>query len=107
MAIQKVTRISWFDRLKNSIAGIGFGILLVVGMTVGLFWNEGRAVQTQRSLDEGAGLVVSLAPEAVDPTHDGQIIHVTGPVTTGQPVSDDQFAVTTEGVRLVRSSTLR
>lgn len=62
MAVQKVTRISWFDRLKNSIAGIGFGILLVVGMTVGLFWNEGRAVQTQRSLDEGAGLVVSLAP---------------------------------------------
>ena len=103
MAVQKVTRISWFDRLKNSIAGIGFGILLVVGMTVGLFWNEGRAVQTQRSLDEGAGLVVSLASDAVDPAYEGQLIHVTGPVATGQPVSDDQFAVTTEGVRLVRS----
>src|SRR5690606_38320149 len=37
------------------------------------------------------------------PAYQGQLIHVTGPVTTGQPVSDGQFAVTAEGVRLVRS----
>ena len=103
MATQKTTKVSWFDRLKNSIAGIGFGFLLVIGMTAGLFWNEGRAVQTQRSLDEGAGIVVSQTPDAIDPAYEGQLIHVTGAITADQPVSDDQFAVTAEGVRLVRS----
>lgn len=103
MATQKTTTVSWFDRLKSSIAGIGVGIVLVIGMTLGLFWNEGRAVQTQRSLDEGAGLVVSLAPDAIDPAYEGQLIHVTGPITADQPVLDDQFGVTVEGVRLVRS----
>lgn len=102
MATQKITTISWFDRLKSSIAGIGVGIVLVVGMTIGLFWNEGRAVQTQRSLDEGAGLVVSLSTE-VDPAREGQLIHLTGPIETDQSVSDEQFEVTAEGVRLVRS----
>lgn len=103
MTVEKVTTVSWFGRLKNSIAGIGFGFLLVIGITVGLFWNEGRAVQTQRSLDEGAGLVVSLTPDIIDPAYEGQLIHVTGPITADHLVSDDQFAVTAEGVRLVRS----
>lgn len=103
MATQKTTTISWIDRLKSSIAGTGVGIVLVVGMTIGLFWNEGRAVQTQRSLDEGAGLVVSLPADVIDPARDGQLIHVTGPVETGQSVSDEQFAVTADGVRLIRS----
>lgn len=43
MATQKTTIVSWFDRLKSSIAGIGVGIVLVIGITIGLFWNEGRA----------------------------------------------------------------
>lgn len=103
MATQKTTTISWFDRLKSSIGGIAVGLVLVVAMTIGLFWNEGRAVQTQRSLDEGAGLVVSQTTDAIDPAYEGQLIHVTGPITADQPVSDDQFAVTAEGVRLVRS----
>lgn len=72
-------------------------------MAIGLFWNEGRAVQTQRSLDEGAGLVVSLTPDIIDPAYEGQLIHVTGPITADQLVLDDQFPVTAEGVRLVRS----
>lgn len=103
MATQKTTTISWFDRLKSSIAGIGVGVVLVVGMTIGLFWNEGRAVQTQRSLDEGAGLVVSLSTETIDPAREGQLIHLTGPIETDESVSDEQFAVTAQGVRLVRS----
>ena len=34
------------------------GLVLIVAMVVLLFWNEGRAVTTARSLAEGAGAVV-------------------------------------------------
>jgi hypothetical protein len=96
------TRTSWFGRLKNSVIGVLIGLLLVVGMVVLLFWNEGRAVQTARSLTEGAGVVVSVSSDAVDPANDGKLVHVTGDVSTWHKPSDPGFGITAEGVRLER-----
>ena len=103
MTTTKVTRVSWFDRLKNSVLGIGAGIVLIIGMIALLWWNEGRAVQTQRSLSEGSGLVVSLPISSVDPAQEGQLVHLTGALSTDQMLSDDTFLVTAQGVRLVRN----
>ena len=103
MTTTKVTRVSWFDRLKNSVLGIGAGIVLIIGMIALLWWNEGRAVQTQRSLSEGSGLVVSLPISSVDPAQEGQLVHLTGALSTDQVLSDDTFLVTAQGVRLVRN----
>ena len=50
-AIREVTNVSWFGRLKRSVGGLLFGLLLVLLMIVLLFGNAGRAVQTARSLD--------------------------------------------------------
>jgi hypothetical protein len=47
------TRTSWFARIGKSIAAVLFGLVLLAGSSVLLFWNEGRAVQTERSLAEG------------------------------------------------------
>ncbi|MCC5989638.1 MAG: TMEM43 family protein [Pararhodobacter sp.] len=102
MVSRKITRVSWFDRLKNSVAGVGLGIVLVIGMVGALFWNEGRAVQTQRSLDEGAGLFISVDSGAVDPESEGQLIHVSGPLSTDETVSDAQFSIEAQGIRLLR-----
>lgn len=96
------THTSWFTRLKNSVIGVLIGLLLVVCMVALLFWNEGRAVQTARSLTEGAGLVVSVPAEAVDPANDGKLIHVAGALSTWHKPSDPSFGITTEGVRLER-----
>jgi hypothetical protein len=49
------TRTSWFSRIGKSIAAVLFGLVLLAGSSVLLFWNEGRAVQTERSLAEGRG----------------------------------------------------
>lgn len=103
MSTTKVTRVSWFDRLKSSVAGIGAGVLLIIGMIAALWWNEGRAVQTQRSLQEGSGLVVSVPAESVDPANEGQLIHTSGPLSSASELSDAVFQVTAEGVRLVRN----
>lgn len=103
MSVEKVTTVSWFSRLRQSFGGILFGLLLVVGMVVLLFWNEGRAVQTARSLAEGAGLVVSVEAARIDPANDGRLIHVSGPVATAERLSDTGFGISATGLRLSRS----
>jgi hypothetical protein len=97
------THTSWFSRIGRSISGIAIGLILIVGMVVGLFWNEGRAVQTARSLTEGAGLVVSVPADKVDPANENKLVHVTGPVTADTQPSDPDFAITAPGVRLERT----
>jgi hypothetical protein len=99
----ETTHTSWFTRIKNSFGGAVVGLLLIVGMVVLLFWNEGRAVQTAQSLAEGAGAVVAVGADAVEPANEGKLVHVSGAVTTDSTPSDDDFGISAEGVRLVRN----
>ena len=98
----EVTTKSWGSRLGESIKGVLFGLVLIVGSCVFLFWNEGRAVQTQRSLTEGASLVVPIDPARVDPANDGKLVHVSGDLKPGAPLADPDFAVSASALRLVR-----
>jgi hypothetical protein len=67
-----------------------------------LFWNEGRAVQTAKSLGEGASEVVSVASDNVETTNEGKLVYVTGDATTTDSVSDPKFGVTVSALRLER-----
>src|SRR5712692_3656452 len=87
----ETTTVSWFGRIMESIKGVLFGLVLVVGSAFLLFWNEGRAVQTDRSLAEGAGLVVDAASTSVDPTNEGKLVHVTGDLKSSTPRVDPEF----------------
>lgn len=99
----ETTSVSWFTRIKNSVIGVLIGLVLIAGMVFLLFWNEGRAVQTARSLTEGAGAVVTVSPDSVDAANDGKLIHVTGPVSTTSRPTDATFGISVDGVRLVRT----
>jgi hypothetical protein len=100
----ETTSRGWFSRIASSFVGILFGFIMLLAMIVLLFWNEGRAVQTAQSLAEGAGAVVSVAADAVDPANDGKIIHVTGDVRSDEAVRDPDFGIEASGVRLVRQA---
>jgi hypothetical protein len=93
---------SWFSRLAGSIKSVLFGFVLFVVAFPVLFWNEGRAVQTARSLEEGAGAVVSVKADSVDPGNEGKLVHVSGPVATEGTLTDPDLGVQAEGVKLVR-----
>ena len=95
---------SWGSRLGDSLKSVLIGLALVAVSCVALFWNEGRAVQTARSLAEGSGLVESVDTGSVDPAREGHLIHVTGPVATTAPLSDPDFLVSATAVRLVRKA---
>lgn len=100
--VTEVTSTSWFARLGQAVVGVLIGFIFIVAAIVVLFWNEGRAIRTAQGLAEGAGIVRSVPAERVDPANDGRLVHVTGMLSTGGPVSDPDFAIRVKGVRLVR-----
>ncbi|MER8895546.1 TMEM43 family protein [Mesorhizobium sp. M0676] len=102
-SFREVTSVSWFGRIKRAVGGVIFGLMLIVLMVIGLFWNEGRAVQTARSLSEGSGAVVSVGADSVETANDGKLVHVSGLVTADSGLADPDFGIATQGLRLSRS----
>jgi hypothetical protein len=100
--ITEITNTSWFARLWQAIVGVFIGLILVVVSVGVLFWNEGGAIRTAQGLAEGAGIVRSAAADRVDSSNDGRLIHVTGILSTAGAVSDPDFAIRVQGVRLER-----
>jgi hypothetical protein len=99
----ETTSTSWLSRIGQSVAGVLFGIVLILGSAVLLFWNEGRAVQTARSLTEGQGVVVDADAARVDPENAGKLVHVSGDLKTTAPLNDPEFGVSAKAARLVRT----
>lgn len=93
---------SWFSRIVESIKGVLVGIVLILLFIVVLFWNEGRAVQTARSLEEGSSAVVSVKADSVEAANDGKLVHVTGEATTKEQLSDSAFGVSASALVLRR-----
>jgi hypothetical protein len=98
----EVTTQSWGSKILGGLIGLVLGPVLVVGASGALFWNEGRAVQTARSLTEGASIVVGVPPSPVSLANEGLLVHVTGDLKTGAPLVDPDFAVTSRAARLLR-----
>ena len=70
----EVTDQSWFSRIGGSIKGVLVGLILFVAAFPVLFWNEGRAVKTARSLTEGAAAVIEVSADAPDPGNEGKLV---------------------------------
>jgi hypothetical protein len=99
----ETTKTGWTTRIGESLKGIVLGLVLVVASCIGLFWNEGRAVQTAKSLAEGESLVVDIDPGRIDPANEGKLIHVTGTMKAGTAPNDTEFGVSADGLKLVRT----
>ena len=95
---------SWISRLTGSIKSVAFGGLVVCGALPAMWCNEGRAVTTARSLEEGAGAVASVPSEAVDPANEGRLVHVVGRAETAETVRDPELGVAAPAIRLVRTT---
>ncbi len=102
MSFTEVSSESWFSRIGNSIKSFLFGLVLIPASIALLCWSEGRSVTTAKSLQEGAGAVVSTESAAVAPANEGKLIHVTGEATTSDTVSDPTFGLSAPAIRLSR-----
>jgi hypothetical protein len=79
MAVEET--VGYGSRLISAIKGVLVGVLFFFASFFLLWWNEGRAVQTAKSLREGASTVVSVT------SLDGAAIVVAGIVGASLTIS--------------------
>ncbi len=94
---------SWFQRVMDSFVGAVIGIVVFLLSFVVLFWNEGRAVNTARGLEETGANVKEIKSDAVDKSMDGKLVHMTGKAVPTDPVKDETFGVEATAIRLART----
>jgi hypothetical protein len=92
-SVTEVTTTGWLQRVLGSFVGALIGILMVVGSVILLWWNEGRAVEAIRALDQGARQIVETKANAVDPANDGKLLHLSGLMETQVPARDAAFGI--------------
>ncbi len=100
--ITRTEHVSWFERIVDAIKGVLVGLLLFVVSFPLLFWNEGRAVRRAQDLEEGRGAVVEANAGAVDPTHEGRLVHLTGPAATAETLTDEELGPVAAGALRLR-----
>ncbi|XP_068714626.1 transmembrane protein 43-like isoform X1 [Montipora foliosa] len=103
------TRISYkenpgfFGQIKQSFGATLIGILLVIISFPVIYLNEGRAVQTSLSLDEGLKQVIPLhVNDQIHPENHNRLVHLTGTLQTPRVLSDPEYGVAARAVKLRR-----
>ncbi|HEY8240424.1 MAG TPA: TMEM43 family protein [Kiritimatiellia bacterium] len=92
----------YLSRIGSSIVGAFVGLILFVIAIPIMFWNEGRAVTTYKSLKEGAAAVVSVSADSVDAANEGKLVHLNGDAVAGAPAVDAAFNVSVDALWLSR-----
>lgn len=93
----------FLERLGQTAGGMVVGVGLFFLSIYVLFTNEGRALQTASSLDEGLSQVVSLGPySSLDLQNNNRLVHLSAQLRTSQPLHDPNYRVEVQAVKLKR-----
>ena len=104
MAYQEVTTTGYGTRVGNSFKAIGGGFLMFVLGTALLWWNEGRAVKTEKMLDEASNAYVEMEnPNKKDASLEGELICGTAMATTEDSLVDAQFGIGAKAISIRRN----
>ena len=104
MAYQEVTTTGYGTRVGNSFKAIGSGFLMFVIGTALLWWNEGRAVKTEKMLDEAGNAYVEMEnPDKKDASLEGELICGTAMATTEDSLIDAQFGIGANAISIRRN----
>lgn len=99
--LQSQTSLS--SQLKRTwpIALLGF-----LGLTSGILvivWNEARAVETTKLLEEAILSVTQVSPDyPIDKNHIGKLLYITGIITVQEPLTEIDYGVSVSAVKLKR-----
>ncbi|KAM4582920.1 transmembrane protein 43 [Fundulus diaphanus] len=90
-------------RLGETAGGTVVGVGLFFLSIYILFTNEGRALQTASSLDEGLSQVISLGPySSLDLQNNDRLVHLSAQLRTLEPLHDPNYRVVVQAVKLRR-----
>jgi len=79
-----------------------FGLILVGGAFVALWFNEGRSVRRYQDLSDGKGKVIAVSSEKIDAGNNGKLVHFSGRTSAGSTPTDTTFGVRAEGALKLR-----
>ena len=104
MAYTETTTTGYGTRVGNSFKAIGTGFMLFLAGTALLWWNEGRAVKTEKMLEEAGSAYVEMTnPDKKDASLEGELICGTALATTEDSLSDAQFGIGAKAISLRRT----
>ena len=104
MAYQEVTTTGYGTRVGNSFKAVGGGFILFCLATAFLWWNEGRAIKTEKMLDDAGSAYVEMEnPSKRDASLEGELICGTAIATTEDSLSDAQFGIGAKAIALRRT----
>ena len=104
MAYQEVKTTGYGTRVGRSFKGIGTGFLLFFGATALLWWNEGRAVKTDKMLNDAEEAYVEMEnPNKKDASLDGELVCATAVATTEDSLVDNQYGVGAKAISIQRN----
>lgn len=102
MAYTETKTTGYGSRVSGSFKGIGTGLILFVGATVLLWWNEGRAVHRAQDIKEVGKNAVHV--EDINTlAQEGQLIHANGVAQTTETLTDGTFGVSVNALSLSRT----
>ncbi len=103
MAYTEVTETSWFSRIGSSFSGMGLGLVLLIGGTGLLWWNEGDFVATRDALNETQAATVELGDiNTLNASLNGKVVHASGFADTQDVLTDPVFGVGERAIALER-----
>ena len=104
MAYTETRTVGYGSRVGNSFKAIGSGFLLFIAGTALLWWNEGRAVKTEKMLDEAGRAYVEMEnPNKKDASLEGELICGTAMATTEDSLTDAQFGIGAKAISIRRT----
>ncbi|XP_077181472.1 transmembrane protein 43 [Paroedura picta] len=93
----------FLERLSETSGGMLIGLATFAMSFYILFTNEGRALKTATSLDEGLSLVVPLDDiQSVLQENDHKLVHLSGTLRTSKPLYDPSYGLSIRAVKLKR-----
>ncbi|NXV07672.1 TMM43 protein, partial [Cettia cetti] len=94
----------FLERLSETSGGMLIGLVTFLLAFYVLFTNEGRALRTAKSLDEGLSLVVPLDNiHSISQQNEGRLVHLVGALSTTKPLFDPSYGLSIRAVKLKRN----
>ncbi len=78
------------------------GLICCLLAAVICYCAENGTITRARNVDQARSVMQTVPADAIDPAHDGALVHVTGEVRAAQPLIDPDTGVSVAAVALVR-----
>ena len=103
MAYQETKTTSYGTRVGNSLKGILTGFILIIGATILLWWNEGRAVKTDKMLNDAQEACVDMPnADKKSAEFEGELVCASAMATTDDVLTDKDFGISENVIGLKR-----